>query len=192
MPLINFAHKKEEAPADAVWSAHHQVWTWKEEVGLCLCEREANYYNDSDFYMTIWDEATDQPKEVMFATTRGWSYPALGSSVDARPDIRAKYDAWLKARDEAKRAESRRSQARVKRANKALMSLAGQRHGIPYARMIRLRALPECDALVALFGARIRSPFKKSLREQVIAWLNDDAPKYDHPLSKKQRSWLKA
>lgn len=190
MPIIEFTHNKEHAPADAVWCDYHKVWTWKRLVGLCLEERERNGYDDSDFYMVYWDEVNNRPVETMFATTRGWSYPAMGSSVDATPEIRAKYEAYRAAEAEARRKESRRCKARLHRANRNLLRSAAERHGVPYGQMVKLRRLPEFTRILSLFSVRIRNKFKLKLREQVLQWVKDPAPKYDHPLSKKQRLYL--
>lgn len=73
--------------AKFLYTSHH---------GLCISEREYNGYDDSDFYMTIWDEETQAPYEYMFATTRGWSYDRMGSSPDATPEVMAAYEAWFK------------------------------------------------------------------------------------------------
>jgi hypothetical protein len=68
-----------------LYTSHH---------GLCISERESNGRDDSDFYMLIWDEEAQAPYEVMFATTRGWSYPCMASSPDATPEVMAAYEAW--------------------------------------------------------------------------------------------------
>lgn len=91
----------------------HVMWTWHTHVGLCLRDREANGYHDSDFYMLVWDEAKGAPHEICFASTRGWSYPSYGSSVDATPEVRAKYEAWQKAQDELLRAQVAEAEAKL-------------------------------------------------------------------------------
>lgn len=65
-------------------------------VGLCLFESENNGYHDSDFYMHYWDESEQRPKSIQFASTRGYCGAAMGSSVDATPEVMAKYNAWEK------------------------------------------------------------------------------------------------
>lgn len=59
-----------------------------------LSLREANGYNDSDFYALVWDDEQGKPIEVMYASTRGWTYPC-GASVDADEETLAKYQAHL-------------------------------------------------------------------------------------------------
>ena len=134
MPIINFDFDRNRAPADAegvllghtgsayvngqylVTVGPRAYWVWKTHVGLCLSEREMNGYNDSDFFMTIWDEEKSEPREVMFATTRGWTYPAMGSSVDATPEVRAKYDAYVAAQRAVMRADRLSSSEITRRA----------------------------------------------------------------------------
>lgn len=190
MALIDFTHDKERAPADAVWSEHHKVWTWKTHVGLCLEDHEINGYDDSDFYMVVWNEEKQAPERITYATTRGWSYPAYGSYVDATPEVRAKYEAWKAQRDEEARRERRRNQARVLRANRALWKAACERHALSIQEQMKFRRLPDWQVLLGLFSLRGRSAFRKSLRDQIIAWLRDPAPKYEYPLSRKQRARL--
>ncbi len=76
----------------------HKVYTRLTHVGLCIRDYERNGYDDSDFYMVVWDEAAQQPRHICFASTRGWSYPCYGSSADATPEVMAKYNAWEAAR----------------------------------------------------------------------------------------------
>ena len=47
----------------------------EEHVGRVLATGEHNYYDDSDFYAIVWDDAEQRPREVEYATTRGWTYP---------------------------------------------------------------------------------------------------------------------
>src|ERR1700748_532986 len=64
---------------------------WHTHVGLCLADRSYNGFDDSDFYMLVWNEEKGEAEEICFATTRGWSYPAYGSWVDATDEVKAKY-----------------------------------------------------------------------------------------------------
>ncbi len=41
-----------------------------------------------------------------------------------------------------------------------------------------------------LITANLRSGFRKSMRDQVIAWATNTAPKYRSPLSAKQMAYL--
>jgi hypothetical protein len=66
--------------------------------GAVLSLGERNWHDDSDFFATVWDEATGTVHTVDYATTRGWTY-ANGASVDATPEVREKAAAFYAARD---------------------------------------------------------------------------------------------
>lgn len=65
-------------------------------VGRVLATRERNGYDDSDFYATVWDDETNAPKSIMYASTAFWTYHN-SAKIDATPEIRAKYDALISA-----------------------------------------------------------------------------------------------
>lgn len=69
-------------------------------VGKVIREYERNGYDDSDFYAVVWDEEKQEPRHVMFATTRAWTY-ACGCIIDATPDVIEKYNDWCKRHDAA-------------------------------------------------------------------------------------------
>src|SRR6266436_6236627 len=122
MAIIHMASKREEIPAGAVnvkdvsdnwrpgvsdyWTeekrAEWTLFTYETHNGLCLRNMERNGYDDSDFYMIVWNPLKGEPESVTYATTRGWSYPCYGSYVDATPDVAALYEAYVaKAEREA-------------------------------------------------------------------------------------------
>lgn len=68
--------------------------------GQVIREYERNGYDDSDFYAVVWDEEKQEPRHVMWGTTRAWTY-ACGCVVDATPEVLEKYNAWCKRRDAA-------------------------------------------------------------------------------------------
>jgi hypothetical protein len=110
MAIIKFTFTESDVPANAVklrevpaekWG--HKMWIWETHVGLCIKDREMNGYNDSDWYMTVWNFEKNQPEEICFASTRGWAYPAYGSYADATPEVKALYNAWVAAKQEESR-----------------------------------------------------------------------------------------
>lgn len=68
---------------------NYQV-TWE---GRVLATGEHNGYDDSDFYAVVWDDEQGAPREVTYASTRGWTYNN-SATVDADDATRAKYDAY--------------------------------------------------------------------------------------------------
>jgi hypothetical protein len=67
-------------------------------VGMTVKEYEKNFYDDSDFYAVCWDEEKQTFVDVLYATTRGWTY-SCGCEVDASEELLAKYKEFLKAKE---------------------------------------------------------------------------------------------
>lgn len=154
--------------------------------GLCLVDFERNMYDDSDFYMTVWNPVTKRPSNIMFATTRGWSYPCYNSWVDATPEVRAEYEAFKAYQD-------RLSEVLARRRARQHDAEVARKAGLNRAQVQRLRETvghSAWDGVKRLITANLRSGFRMSLRQQVIAWINDPAPKFARPLSSKQLSYL--
>lgn len=216
MPIINMmSNNADSYPQGAycIWDRHiHQrngkgIVLYESHHGLCLFEREMNGYDDSDFYMTVWDEENGCAKEIMFATTRGWTYPCYGSRPDASEEVWAKYREW-KERMERENEELRLRQFRnklwdTKRRFRRLEQEVAILYDFPQGRIIRLRkgfggqlamrCSEDADyeaVLNLLINKRIRSNFKLSLRRQVIEWMRDPSQKYNRPLSPKQLAYI--
>lgn len=101
MPIINMASSEQEALSKGTNvrllkdnSSASPIWIYDSHIGLCINDHEMNGYDDSDWYMTVWNNEKNAPEEIMFATTRGWSYPCYGSKPDATQEVMEKYNAW--------------------------------------------------------------------------------------------------
>lgn len=161
-----------------LYSTHH---------GRCLFERERNMHDDSDFYMTVWEGGENGfAREIQFATTRGWSYPCYGSSVDATPEVMAWYEAW--------RAEQyRRSDVRAKwnaRKHDRLMREQLKVTAEGYNRLCRAYIGETRSRVFKLLTSKLRSGFRIKMANQVREWLADPNPKYPTPLSRKQVEYV--
>ena len=165
------------------------MWVYETHIGVCLFEQEQNDYNDSDFFMTYWDEIKQEPVRVMFATTRVWSYPALGSHADATPDIIAKYEAWKKVKAEEYRIAKRKAEAAKKIELRNRIRSIAKENEVNYCRLLKLRKHSQFEGMIALFGKRIRNQFRLNMRKQLIKWLNENS-QYPTPFSKKQLNWI--
>lgn len=93
----------EGAYADIYWSRNARggseimpIIMHETHIGLVLSTGENNGYDDSDFYAIVWDDEKGQPERIVYASTRGWSYPN-NATVDATEEIKAKYEAWSSA-----------------------------------------------------------------------------------------------
>lgn len=146
MPIFNMLWVKTEAEAlaeaarigavnvrDASFDqsdGRHTMFLADTYTGQCIAERERNMHDDSDFYMTVWAEDAvngGRAIEICFASTRGWSYPAMGSYVDATPEVLAKYAAWKQ--EQARLAELRRArvEAVTPRKGRTVRVIAGRK-----------------------------------------------------------------
>lgn len=154
--------------------------------GLCLIDTERNMYDDSDFYMTVWNPVTKRPSNIMFATTRGWSYPCYNSWVDATPEVRAEYKAYLDY-------EWRKAEILARRKERMANSEIARKAGLNRAQVERLKEVVGAsawDGVKRLITSNLRSGFRLSLRQQIMNWINDPAPKFARPLSPKQMAYL--
>lgn len=171
--------------------------------GLCLRDGERNSYHDSDFYMTVWVPETGKPMNIEYASTRGWSYPCYDSHVDATPEVKAAYAAYLarsekvsrvqsKLRDRRLRAELAKKAdltiAQVRRLEKVYGNLRAPHYGDTGAVIPIIRRI--LQLLASARTARLKSEFKRSIATRIRTWVEDPAPAYAEPLSYKQRQCI--
>ena len=162
-------------------------------VGLCLFDYERNGYDDSDFYMAVWNPEKGEREDILFASTRGWSYPSYGSKPDATPEVKAAHDAWRAAKAAQHEQERRDEKARAIRAQRADDAKLAAEVGTRPARVRALRRVmgeqyPACVTL--LRTKNFRSAFRKNCADQIREWLIEETPKYDCPLSRKQKQYI--
>lgn len=145
-------------------------------VGRVISLREANGYHDSDFYATYMrDDGTIT--EFQYATTRGWTY-ANGAMVDATDEVVKGYEDIVAVR---------REQAAA--AREEMLNREASKCNLTREQYDRLRSVYNGDtlrAVVKLLSSNLRSPFRIKLAHQVRAWLDEESPKYNTPLSAKQ------
>ena len=135
MPIINMTHSREDAEArgvnvrscDANGDGKITVWLYNTHVGLCLEDRERNGYEDSDWYMTVWNEAEQKTEEICFASTRGWSYPCYGSSPDATPEVCEKANAYRRRLAVQAAIGNDRAKARIPEAGRLVNVVKGRK-----------------------------------------------------------------
>lgn len=144
-------------------------------TGRVLYLREANYSDDSDFYATYMTNEGEFV-EVCYGTTRGWSY-ANGAIVDATPEVREAYR-------RCQRSKAAESKLRMRRERSARIKAAG----ITFPEYLKLQyAIPEKRAFDGIMDilTTAKGGFRKSLADQVRAWLASDNA-HPTPLSRKQ------
>lgn len=194
MPIIHMADNDAETFPDGAYCPldHREQNLWWVLVlytthhGLCLFEREMNGYDDSDFYMTVWNPETKNTSEIMFATTRGWTYPCMASRADATPEVRAEYDAYIAAAQRRNNIMARWNQRKKIRAFSA-------KYNIPTFAVKRIMNFAESyrDACFGLLKTKkFRSGFRESLNKRLREWCAEQTPKYSTPFSPKQAQYL--
>ena len=89
---------------DAEWDLETAEFRKKVE-GKVVNLREANYYDDSDFYATYWDVEKQEFVEYMYDTTRCAGLMGVWAprTADAPADLMVQYGAHRKALDEVSR-----------------------------------------------------------------------------------------
>lgn len=161
-------------------------------VGKVLHQYERNGYHDSDFYIMVWDDAINAPRSFETWTTRFAPPRVLVETVDATPEVQAKYKAWKAEQARKAAVDARNAYAKVLRTLRTEIKAVAEKHGIPYANILRTRqhgtrfaSIHRLGKVVRLLKAKPRSDFKKSLQARLIDGLK--APgKYACPLSPKQ------
>lgn len=167
---------------------------WHTHAGLCLYDYERNGYDDSDFYMVVWNPEKGAPEEICFASTRGWSYPAYDSKPDATPEVLVAYEAWKVRQAEQRERARRHAKATALREQHAAELTVCGLHGITLASLRRWKRTEHQDqwerAFKLLASTRLRSRFRISLRDRAVAWLKDAEAAYPSPYSRRQWEYV--
>lgn len=190
MAIINmFSNKEAEYPEgtycvlgaeDSGFTKQHPLILGETYVGKCIRDYERNGYDDSDFFMVVWEDAANCPRTIQFATTRFWSYPCMRSYVDASPEIMEKYAVWCE------REKRREKILRARKKQTESFKMAKQLN-ISRRQYLRISNLPEAEVIKPLLKTKnFRSSFRESLAKQVRAWLSQETQTFDRPLSHKQ------
>lgn len=65
-------------------------------AGAVLAVWERNEWDDSDFLATVWDAQESRVRDVVYGSTRSWTYHN-GATVDATPEVRRAALDWYRA-----------------------------------------------------------------------------------------------
>jgi hypothetical protein len=71
--------------------------------GLVVSTSERNGYDDSDFFAEVWNEEKGDTESILYASTRGWTYPN-NAVIDATPEVLQKLAAVKEKRRAAREA----------------------------------------------------------------------------------------
>lgn len=146
------------------------------------------YVGDGDgyHYAIVWDE--EKQSLCYIPTDSYYSDLNLCAIVDATDEVKQKYQAYqLQLKKEAEY-KLKKMRVEEKLRDRKRWIAACEYIGLPYS--VVKKKLKGNNDILRLLETKVRSDFKKSLKEQVITWLHDPAPKYSFPLSQKQLSYL--
>lgn len=159
---------------------------WEEYKGKCIAESEKNGYHDSDFYMTVWDDITNSPKTILFATTRGWSYPSYASYVDATDEVFAKFERYKHMKLVEAQKTKRNEKAVFLWKQHSEDYVLCKKIGCSINKIRKLRTFQNGEAAIKLLTSNLRSDFRKNLKKQLVNWLVSKENIYNSPFSPRQ------
>lgn len=146
---------------------------------------ERNGRDDSDFY-AVYKADDGSFKEIMYATTRGYTYDN-GASIDCTVELRNEYVDKLNKENQAR--IDLFYKIREDKINEACVKANITRE--QYNTLRSLYNVPYTNAILKLLSSKLRSPYRISLANQVRAWLENPADqRYRYPLSPKQINYL--
>ena len=180
-------------PAGEYFGPFIEYCTYTSHNGLCIRDFERNGYDDSDWFMIVWNEERHEPETILFASTRGWSYPCYGSRPDANTETLAAYAQYQDAESRLFAMRDFKSKIAALCEFRDTAKIIAHAAGVPVGKVLKLRKVlgkEKIENLASFFGPRVRSNFKINLRTQLVNWLNDSAPKYPTPFSRKQLEWI--
>lgn len=165
-------------------------------------DREQNLYHDSYFYATIFNPETFDYFEFEYGSTAYATAPTFASNIPEKTVTR--YKDGKKEKVEFTCDTPQEIKALYRRVAKVhwklelrqkMKELARELHLDTYHEAWKIRYTygkdEEFEAVCKLLRVKnFRSNFRKSLAEQIRAWLKDPSPKYEKPLSPKQMSYI--
>lgn len=95
-------------------------------VGAVISTHERNGYHDSDFYAIVWDSAEQKPKQIEYATTRGWCYPNQAVE-DATPEVMSQYNAYCLEQRRLAAERLEKAKAKIPSHGKTVKVVAGRK-----------------------------------------------------------------
>lgn len=96
-------------------------------IGQVLSLRERNMYDDSDFFALVWDEETQSPREIEYASTRAWTYPNY-AEVDATDEVKEKYAKWCRTAEEYQHRVAEEKEKHTVRVGKWVRIVKGRKY----------------------------------------------------------------
>jgi hypothetical protein len=151
-------------------------------VGLVL-DRAANYVGDGEYsnFATVWNVEKNASEPIIYGYTR--SENMATALIDAPAEIVALWNA-----EKALKAKKIRVGTKIQKRAEMIQvrKAAGLETYHQLKKLYYVAPISKHYELDRLLTAKLRSGFRISLRQQIINWLNDPAPKFRNPLSPRQ------
>lgn len=155
--------------------------------GKCVDQHSAGGHDWMTTDMIIWDGEKQTPfYQTVWAEHFGTD--VIAYKIDATPEVRQAYKAYL-----AKVA--RRVSIQKAWDLRCNLRRIAKECNLTYFQIIKLEKVTPIGVwsdTIKLLRSNLRSAFRKSLKDQILKWVNDPAPKFNSPLSSKQWSYIPA
>lgn len=152
--------------------AHGQV------VGL---EELPNSEGETEYFAILFDPQSQAVSKQQYASSR---FPAIGcyAQIDAPPEVLEQYQ-QVRSSQQSQRLQSMRNAFVLELTEKGVEPRIASRF---FDRSLTLgdTLTQACSSL--LITKQFRSEFRRSLRDQLVRWIDEDSPRYPSPFSSKQ------
>lgn len=175
-------------------SSYHNrthVYYWREYVGKCI-----NIINNKgdDLYMLVWDDISNAPIEVKYASKSVWSYSRYASLPDATLDCMQKYEAWQSMQVAIDLKQRRTDRAIFLRKIHNLEVKVSIMYDVDLSRLRKLWWACGQDKYIIclkLLVQRVRNEFKKTLKNILINQIKSDTITNNEPFTYRQWVYIK-
>jgi len=150
-------------------------------IGKCVDQYSAGGHDWMTTSIVYWDDEAKAPaSEVVWAEHYG--IDVISYNIDATPEVKAEYETYLAN-------VARRKRIQKTWDNRCNLRRIAKECNLTYFQIIKLEKVTPVgfwSDTVKLLRSNLRSAFRKSLKDQILKWVNDPAPKFNSPLSSRQ------
>jgi len=158
----------------------------------CVARWEYSMYDDSDFYVAVYDAELDTFWQVQTWTTRfARPDPCWDPSVNAPMELIAEYNrrhAMWRHKDNRKQTFTHNQNRRAEFEKRVAEFNLPTKARLRLRRWLMTLEPAQMNQIVTLLSTKLRSSFRKSLRDQMIRWAGELDTRFDGPFSPKQFS----
>lgn len=175
-------------------SSYHNrthMYYWREYINKCIKFIDKK---DDDLYMLVWDDISDAPKEIKFASKNVWSYSRYASLPDANLECMQKYEAWKNAQVAIDVKQRRNDRALFLHKIHHLEIKASVTHDVDLRILRKVWWCVGQDKYIIclkLLNQRVRNEFKKSLKILLLKQIKSDTISNNEPFTYRQWIYIK-